>query len=218
MEDQESKKVNEELTQEQRLEIEQKAIDALINMGVRFSVPLRIQPRKAPKRLIWWNKHFPNRAKAWNDPQIPKDWNVTLEDLPDADLGTTRKTYVRHFHVKPLYLGTIDAVRRLYLQIEFDEGNIEKEPIQETKRLFKYIPVMAEIAAIAIINNPEVANPLSKEVKDLKEFLIAHLTVHRLAKLAAMISTMMNPGGFTNSIRSILEIGTTKPKADLVEE
>lgn len=218
MEDQESKKVNEELTQAQRLEIEQKAIDALISMGVRFSVPLKIEPRKAPKSLIWWNTHFPSRAKAWNDPQIPKGWNVTLEDLPDVDLGTTRKTYVRHFHVKPLYLGTIDAVRKLYLQIEFDEGNIEKEPIQETKRLFKYIPVMAEIAAIAIINNPEVANPMSKEVLDLKEFLIAHLTVSRLAKLTAVISTMMNPGGFTNSIRSILEIGTTKPKADLVEE
>ena len=84
---------------------------------------------------------------------------------------------------------------------------------------------MAEIAAVAVLNNPAVANPLSKEVKELKAFFIEHLTVARLQRLAAIVSQMMNAGGFTSSIRSIREIGTnTKPKnkeendrADLIE-
>ena len=132
---------------------------------------------------------------------------------------------MRNFHIKPLYLGTIDALRRLYIQIEYDEQAIQDQPIQESKKLFKYIPVMAEIAAVAVLNNPAVANPLSKEVKELKAFFIEHLTVARLQRLAAIVSQMMNAGGFTSSIRSIREIGTnTKPKnkeendrADLIE-
>lgn len=79
---------------------------------------------------------------------------------------------------------------------------------------------MAEIAAVAIINDPSILKPNS-EVKDLQKFLMDHLTVMRLKKLSDIISQMMNPGGFTSSIRSIVEMGTTKPKAenraDLIE-
>lgn len=76
---------------------------------------------------------------------------------------------------------------------------------------------MAEIAAVAVINSPEITNRQSKEVTRLKEFFMNHLTVARLKKLSDVISQMMNPGGFTSSIRSIREVGTTKPKANLVE-
>ena len=48
-----------ELTREQQLEIEEQAIQALIQMGVKFSVPLKINPVKPPKWVRWWNKHFP---------------------------------------------------------------------------------------------------------------------------------------------------------------
>jgi|EP00975_Prorocentrum_lima_P031243 hypothetical protein len=72
---------------------------------------------------------------------------------------------------------------------------------------------MAEIAAVAVLNNPVVADPSKdKEVKALKAFFMEHLTSTRLEKLADVISQMMNPGGFTSSIRSIREIGTTNPK------
>jgi hypothetical protein len=107
----------------------------------------------------------------------------------------------------------MDCLRRLYLNIEYDEEKIQAEPIQESKRLFKYIPLMAEIAAVAVLNNPVVADPSKdKEVKALKAFFMEHLTSTRLEKLADVISQMMNPGGFTSSIRSIREIGTTNPK------
>lgn len=202
-----------ELTREERLEIEEKAIEALVNMGAMFSVPLKINPVKQPKFIQWWNKHFPNRIKVWRDRRIPKGWDVVEKEMPNAALQTMERKYIRNFHIKPLYLGTIDCLRRLYINIEYDEEKIQNEPIQESKRLFKYIPLMSEIAAVAVINNPSVANPAgSKEVKELKKFFMEHLTVSRLKKLSDVISQMMNPGGFTSSIRSIREIGTTNPK------
>ena len=212
-------KVTEELTREQQLELEEKAINALIEMGVKFSVPLKINPVNPPKRILWWNKHFPNHVKVWRDKRIPKDWNVSVESLPDPELGRMKDVYVRNFVIKPLYLGTIDCLRKLYLQIEFDEELIQDQPIQETKKLFKYIPLVAKIAAVAVLNNPTVADTDSKEVKALSKFFVEHLNVTRLKRLADVISQMMNAGGLTSSIRSIREIGTTKPKprADLVE-
>jgi len=212
-------KVTEELTREQQLELEEKAINALIEMGVKFSVPLKINPVNPPKRILWWNKHFPNHVKVWRDKRIPKDWNVSVESLPDPELGKMKDVYVRNFVIKPLYLGTIDCLRKLYLQIEFDEELIQDQPIQETKKLFKYIPLVAKIAAVAVLNNPTVADTDSKEVKALSKFFVENLNVSRLKRLADVISQMMNAGGFTSSIRSIREIGTTKPKdrANLVE-
>ena len=212
-------KVTEELTREQQLELEEKAINALIEMGVKFSVPLKINPVNPPKRILWWNKHFPNHVKVWRDKRIPNDWNVSVESFPDPELGRMKDVYVRNFVIKPLYLGTIDCLRKLYLQIEFDEELIQDQPIQETKKLFKYIPLVAKIAAVAVLNNPTVADTDSKEVKALSKFFVEHLNVTRLKRLADVISQMMNAGGFTSSIRSIREIGTTKPKdrANLVE-
>ena len=210
-----------ELTREERLNVEEKAINALLDMGLKFTVPLRINPVNPPRRIGWWNKHFPSHARVWRDKRIPKGWNVTVEDVPDAELGIMRKAYVRNFHIKPLYLGTIDTLRKLYINIEYDEEKIQDQPIQETKKLFKYIPLMAEIAAVAVINNPSIADPLSREVKELRQFFIEHLTVNRLKRLADIISQMMNPAGFTYSIRSIREIGTTRPtmpRADRIEK
>ena len=209
-----------ELTREERLDIEERAIQALIDMGVKFSVPLKITPGKPSKWILWWNKMFPSKAKIWRDKRIPKDWNVTTEEIPDANLGKIQTVYQRNFFIKPLYLGTIDYLRKLYLNIEYDEATIQDQPIQESKKLFKYIPLVAEIAAVAVLNDPCVKDSKDKRVRDLKQFFIEHLSVKRLEKLSLVISQMMNAGGFTSSIRSIKEIGTTKPnpRANLVEK
>lgn len=206
-----------DLTAEERLDLEEKAIEALLQLGVKFSVPLKIYPVKPPKMVLWWNRKFPKMAKIWRDKRIPLDWDVSVMEVPDADRGRMVDMYMRNFHIKPLYLGTIDYLRKLYIQIEFNEKDVQDKPIQESKKLFKYIPLMAEIAAVAVINSPEITNRQSKEVTRLKEFFMNHLTVARLRKLSDVISQMMNPGGFTSSIRSIREVGTTKPKANLVE-
>lgn len=210
---------NTELTREQRLEIEEQAIQALIDMGVKFSVPLKIVPKEPPFYIKWWNWMFPNHTKIWRDSRLPKSWEVTLTDMPDATMRKVVRTYTRDFYIKPLYLGTIDHLRKLYIQIEYDEQLIQDQPIQESKKLFKYIPVMAEIAAVAVLNSPSSLSPASKEVKTLKAFFMENLTVARMKRLSDVISQMMDPGNFTSSIRSIREMGTTKPKdrADLVE-
>lgn len=202
-----------ELTREQRLEIEDKAIQALLSMGAKFSVPLKINPVKPSKWFNLKKRIFRKRNKVWRDKRIPKDWDVSITDMPDVELGRTKEVYMRHFSIKPLYLGTIDRLRQLYIAIEYDEETVQSQPLQESKRLFKYIPQMAEIAAVAVINSPCVSDPKDTAVKELAKFFMEHLTVARLQKLAEVINQMMNPAGFTSSIRLIREMGTTRPKA-----
>lgn len=211
MEDNQEQK---DLTREQRLEIEEKALQALLNMGCKFSVPLKIYPVKPS----WWynirKRIFPKCTKVWHDKRIPKDWNVSVVEMPDVETERMKEVYMRHFYIKPLFLGTIDRLRQMYIGIEYDEKTIQEQPLQESKRLFKYIRQMAEIAAVAVVNAPSVADKENKAVKELTKFFIEHLTVERLRKLAAVTSQMMNPAGFTASIRLIREVGTTKPKAE----
>lgn len=210
---------NETLTREQRLEIEEKAIGALIDRGAKFSVPLKLEPKDPPRYIKIWNRLFKRKPIVWRDKRIPKGWDVSLEDLPDADLGRIKKVYVRHFHIKPLYLGTIDRLRQLFIQIQYDEAAIDEDPVKASKELFKYAGVMAEIAAVATLNCCDVANPLSKEVVELKQFYLSHLHVKRLRRICLVIDQMMNSGDFASSIRLIKKIGTTQPNpgADLVE-
>ncbi len=215
----ENNQEQEELTREQRLEIEDKALQALLNMGCKFSVPLKIYPVKPSKWYNFLKRTFPKRTKVWHDKRIPKGWNVSVVEIPDVETERMKEVYMRHFNVKPLYLGTIDRLRQMYIGIEYDEKTIQEQPIQESKRLFKYTKQMADIAAVAVINDPTVAEKESKAVKELSKFFMEHLTVARLQKLTAIISQMMNPAGFTTSIRLIREVGTTKPnpKAQRIE-
>lgn len=217
--DMENNQEQKELTREQRLEIEDKALQALLQMGCKFSVPLKIYPVKPSKWFNLRKRIFPKCTKVWHDKRIPKDWNVSIVEVPDVETEQMKKVYMRHFEVKPLYLGTIDRLRQMYIGIEYDEKTIQEQPIQESKRLFKYTKQMADIAAVAVINDPTVAEKESKAVKELSKFFMEHLTVARLQKLTAIISQMMNPAGFTNSIRLIREVGTTKPnsKAQRIE-
>ena len=208
-----------ELTREQRLEIEENALQALLQMGCKFSVPLKIYPVKPSKWFNLRKRLFPKCTKVWHDKRIPKGWNVSVVEIPDVETERMKKVYMRHFEVKPLYLGTIDRLRQMYIGIEYDEKTIQEQPMQESKRLFKYTKQMADIAAVAVINDPTIAEKESKTVKELSKFFMEHLTVARLQKLTAIISQMMNPAGFTNSIRLIREVGTTKPnpKAERIE-
>lgn len=210
----ENNQEQEELTREQRLEIEEKALQALLNMGCKFSVPLKIYPVKPSKWFNLRKRIFPKCNKVWHDKRIPKYWDVSIVEVPDVESERMKEVYMRHFSIKPLYLGTIDRLRQMYIGIEYDEKTIQEQPIQESKRLFKYTRQMAEIAAVAVINNPCVADKGDKSVKELTKFFMEHLTVARLQKLTAIISQMMNPAGFISSIRLIREVGTTKPNPE----
>lgn len=212
--DMENNQEQKELTREQRLEIEESALQALLNMGCKFSVPLKIYPVKPSKWFNLRKRIFPKCNKVWHDKRIPKCWDVSIAEIPDVESERMKEVYMRHFSIKPLYLGTIDRLRQMYIGIEYDEKTIQEQPIQESKRLFKYTKQMAEIAAVAVINNPCVADKGDKSVKELTKFFMEHLTVARLQKLTAIISQMMNPAGFISSIRLIREVGTTKPNPE----
>lgn len=206
-----------EYTREQRLEIEEQALQALLQYGIKFSVPLKIEPKDPPKRIQWWNKHFPKRVKVWRDERIPKSWDVDTVETPDINLGKTRNVYMRNFYIKPLYLGTIDLIRMQSIEIEYNEGKIQDEPMKESERLMKYNKLMAKIVAIATLNCCDVADQGYKEVKELQQFFLEHLTSARLQKLCSIIDKMSDKAGFINSIRLIFRAGTTSPKADRVE-
>jgi hypothetical protein len=201
-----------ELTREEMLELEERAIQHLLQAGVKFSVPLKFEPGKPPKLILWWNRHFPRWAKVWKDKRIPRGWTVSLAEIADIYGGKTKEVYMRNFQIKPLYGGTICALRKLYLQIEID-----KNPDEPTRDVFKYWPVMAEIAAVAVLNDTSAIDALSGQVKELKQFFIDHLTNARLQKLVNVIAQMMDKAGFTSSIRSIQGVGITLPKASRIE-
>lgn len=206
------------LSKEERLELEEQAIQALLQYGVKFSVPLKFEPRKAPKRVLLWNKYFPRWAKDCRDKRIPADWNVEIKEVADINLGQTKEVYMRNFHIKPLYLGTIDFIRMLSIEIEYNEAELQENPMQESGRMMKYIPLMSKITAVAVMNCCEVADPIYKETKPLAKFFRNHLTGMRLQKLCQIISQMSDKGGFTNSIRSIQQVeATTQPRASRVE-
>ena len=223
MEQKKEKTDEREYTREEQLELEEKAIETLLSMGVKFSVPLKIKPKNEPKLRVWARTHLGWFKAPRKDRRVPKSWNVTTLEVPNLETMAVETIYQRNFHIKPLYLGTIDYLRKLYIQIEFDEGKIQDNALEESPKLFQHTRLMAQIAAVAVINSPEVIDPLgSKAVKDLTEFFLTHLTVGRLKKLANTIAIMMDSEGFTNSIRLISVLGQTKPtkgapRASLVE-
>lgn len=208
---------NKELTREEQLELEEQAINTLISLGAKFSVPLKLTPKKVPWWIKTWNKLFPKYTRIYRDSRMPKDWDVSLEEIPDAIQQRMVKTYMRHFVIKPLYLGTIDMIRKESIEIEYNEGKIQENPVEESKRLFRYSQRLARILAIAVLNCSEVADPLYKKVKPLQQFFFTHLTVAKMERLCSTITVMRNSGGFTNSIRLILSSSETEPKANLVE-
>lgn len=206
---------SQELTREEKLALEEKAIETLLSMGAKFSVPLKIKPRSECKLRRWARLHLGWFKAPRKDRRLPKTWNVTTLEVPNLETMEVETIYQRNFHVKPLYLGTIDTLRKLYIQIEYNEENIQDNPLEESPKLFQYTKLLAKIAATAVVNAPEVADPVeSKEVKDLTEFFFTHLTVARLKKLVGTISVMMDTEGFTNSIRLISVLGQTKPKTN----
>ena len=208
---------NKELTREEKLELEEQAINTLISLGAKFSVPLKLTPKKVPLWIRTWNRLFPKHTRIYRDSRIPKDWDVSLEEVPDAIQQRMVKTYMRHFVIKPLYLGNIDKIRKESSEIVYNEGKTQENTVEDSTSLFRYSQRLARILAIAVLNCSEVADPLYKKVKPLQRFFFTHLTVAKMERLCSTITVMRNSGGFTNSIRLILSSSETEPKADLVE-
>lgn len=206
-----------DLTREEQLALEQQAIEVLLQYGVKFTVPLKIEPKENPAWIRIWNKLFPKHVKVWRDKRIPKSWNVEKTNIVDINENVSKEIYQRVFHIKPLMLGTIDVIRKIAINMEFDEQAIDANPLSESKKLMKHINTMAKIASIAVLNCSDISDANNKEVVRLQKFFITHLTSSRLYKLATAISKMTDKAGFINSTRLILQVGATQPKAHRVE-
>lgn len=206
-----------DLSREKQLELEEQAIEALLSYGVRFSVPLKIEIKHPPRWIRALGLVFPKLINSWRNKEIPKDWNVDIIEVADLNESINKNIYKRNFHIKPLYLGTMDIIRKMTIEIDFDEQRLQDSAISEGERLMKHIPLMAKMVAVATINCSEVAKIDSKEVSELQNFFLTHLTSSRLQKLCSIIGKMSDKAGFTNSIRLIRSLETTRPKADRVE-
>lgn len=208
---------NDNLTKEERLDLEEQAIEALLSYGVKFSVPLKMSPKDPPVLIRTWNSIFQKHQIKWRDKRINKGWNVEIAEVPDINLSETKNVYMRYFHIKPMYLGTMDMIRKLALEMEYDEKKVQELTITEGDRLMKFMPLMAKIVAVATLNCSEAAAINSKEVKELQNFYLHHLTSSRLQKLCGIIAKMSDKGGFISSIRLIQKADVTAPKAVRVE-
>ena len=195
-----------ELSREEQLQIEQQAIDALLQYGVKFSVPLKIVP-KQPKFNIfqrWCLKHRPQWLKPQTDKRIPAEWDVEVRDVIDVGTQKIVPTYFRNFHVKPLCAGTIMAIRNIYINIEIDEENTNID-------VLKYWDKMCEIVALAVINDREISDPLSQKEKEIKKFLLRHINSILLQKICLVVAQMMDRAGFMLSTRLIKGLSITTP-------
>lgn len=196
------------LSRRKRLEIEQQAIDALLNMGVRFRVPIKLEIPKPKKRF---GRIVPYEIKK--DKRIPAKWEVTIEEIPDVESNSMKKVYMRHFQIKPLVLGAIDRIRSIYINIEYDIEKLENDPINESQRLFNYIDDMTEIVAVAIYNDREHSVDLNnQEVKELADFIKWNVTSKQLLKIVTIINQLIDPQNFTLSIRLLQGIQSSTAK------
>lgn len=197
------------ISQQEAKAAEAKAIDTLLENSQTIQIPLNPKALKPslPARLL--SNLFPGLKNK----HLPGDWDITIQR---DDKG--RQTYLRTMQISPLYLGTIDQIRQLSLQINYDEQDLQQDPIAESRRLFNHIDTVTAIAALATLNAPpKTTKSHKKQLNELKEFYKEHLTPSSLLRLIHLINFMSNPADFLCSIRLVQMIGSTRPKANPVE-
>lgn len=121
----------------------------------------------------------------------------------------------RKWIISQPYLGTMDHLTDLFLQMNFDEELIRIDPMQEGRQLaYKNSRIMAKVVAISVLNSYWGIKLFSGL---LARYFAWKITPSKLFQLAMIINTITNVGDFTNSIRLLSLVRTTAPKADLIE-
>lgn len=119
----------------------------------------------------------------------------------------------RAFRIRQSYLGTVYAISKIAISMDFDETLIQKDPFFESKVLAeKHIKAMALVIAIAILNS-KLKIRLFKNI--LASYLLWHLTPEELSKLVMFIAELNNYSDFMSSIRSVRGWRITQPKSEL---
>lgn len=115
----------------------------------------------------------------------------------------------RTFEIKQPFLGTLDAMSRVSIDLAISEEAIDANPLQESKRLSSQnARKCARIIAMAILNGYwriKLFAPF------LATYLFWRLTPEKLIQLTLMINRISNLGDFINSIRLMSASRTTAP-------
>lgn len=126
-----------------------------------------------------------------------------------------RKGKKRTFHIRQLFLGTMDLVSSLYANMEIDEEALEADPIAEGRRLeHKYARTMARIVAVSYLNDKWRIRLFSWYYTS---YFLWRVDPTKLYQLAMIVNTLSNTPDFVNSIRLLSIVRTAPPKADRIE-
>lgn len=200
-----TKMKNQELNQNQKAYIERQALQQLLQSGVHFAVRLKhLKVKEEPK----WRKLLGKNRKPWRDSQLTKGWSI---ETKTDDSGN--KYYQRVLTISPLFLGTIDQIRMLYLPIESKIKRSGIDDVEEYIQNLQFVGILADIIAVSLLNKPTSTNTYDKERRSLKKFLMDNMTVFEMEDVVEAISNMMNVGGFTHAIGLLKNLDTTSPIA-----
>ncbi|MCZ2480005.1 hypothetical protein [Aquirufa nivalisilvae] len=108
------------------------------------------------------------------------------------------------------FLGTLDYLSSIFIQMDFSEERIKENALNESKRLAAINTFRcAKIIAIAILND-KIRIKLFSNI--LARYFLWRITPSKLFQLALMINTMSNVADFTNSIRLMSVQRTAAPQ------
>lgn len=108
------------------------------------------------------------------------------------------------FVIKPLRLGTLLELSRLYAGMDIDTQQPDKDP----HALISNIPVACRIAAVCMLNSPLKIRMFSGIVA---RFVRKRLTADQLLEMMLFIVTYSGTASFTSIIRLIGEMKMTTP-------
>ena len=121
----------------------------------------------------------------------------------------------RAFHIKQLFLGTMDLVSEAFAKMEIDEVALAEDPIAEGRRLeHLHAREMARIVALAVLNDKWKIRLFARFYTS---YFLWRINPSKLYQLAMIINTLSNTPDFVNSIRLLSIVRTAPPKADRVE-
>lgn len=124
----------------------------------------------------------------------------------------------RTFTIHQPYLGRLDYLSAVFIEMEIDELKLQENPMQEAKQLVKKTAKLcAKAIAIAVLDTRFKIRLFSGF---LTNYFYWRITPAKLLQLALLINAMSNYPDFTNSIRLMSGARTTIPAKveTLIEE
>lgn len=153
------------------------------------------------------NFDFLNAEK--NEADILIDRGFFFEVPKKSLLRWFSKKKTRRFEIQQPYLGVLDMINRIFLDIEFNEKEITENPLTETKKLVIHSRKLAEVIAIVILGSKWKIRLFAKV---LGRYFLWRITPDNLLQITLGISQMSNLENFIVSIRLMSRIRTTAPK------